>query len=302
MSAQIISSLAFAAWAAFALDWLIGEPRRFHPLIGFGRLAQLIEKRFYRPTRRAGVLALTLLLTPFVVLAIFCSTQLGFGSALFSIWALYFSIGHKSLHDHVRPIVRALRAGDENAARQAVSGIVSRDKAELDIAASACETVLENGNDAVFAALFWFVVAGAPGALLYRLANTMDAMWGYKSERYQQFGWAAARFDDVLNHIPARLTALTYALLGNTRLAIKSWRTQAPTWDSPNAGPVMAAGAGALGVQLGGAACYQGQWHQRGPLGAGAAPQAEDIERALALVRHGALVWLLLIALDSYVY
>ncbi len=108
------------------------------------------------------------------------------------------------------------------------------------------------------------------------------------------FGWAAARLDDVLDYLPARLTALTYALLGKTRLALRCWRIQAPTWDSPNAGPVMSAGALALGVKLGGPARYHGEWHQRPDLGAGEAPQAADIERALKLVRHGVYLWLAL--------
>ena len=158
------------------------------------------------------------------------------------------------------------------------------------------ESVLENGNDAVFGALFWFVVAGAAGVLTYRLVNTLDAMWGYKTPRYLSFGWAAARLDDGLNFVPARLTALSYALLGRTRSALACWRAQAPAWDSPNAGPVMASGAGALGVRLGGAAIYHGHMETRPALGQGAAPQGGDIARALRLVRHGVLLWLAVLA------
>jgi adenosylcobinamide-phosphate synthase len=162
--------------------------------------------------------------------------------------------------------------------------------------------VLENGSDAVFAALFWFVVAGAPGVVLYRLSNTLDAMWGYRNARFERFGWAAAKIDDLLNYLPARLVALTYALLGRTALALRCWRTQAPLWDSPNAGPVMAAGAGALAVSLGGAAQYHGELHQRPALGAGPAPQARDIERALNLVNGGVLLWLVLLVVWGLFY
>ncbi|MCY1431441.1 Cobalamin biosynthesis protein CobD [compost metagenome] len=140
-------------------------------------------------------------------------------------------------------------------------------------------------------------MAGAPGVVLYRLSNTLDAMWGYRNARFERFGWAAAKIDDVLNFIPARLVALTYALLGRTRQALRCWREQAPQWDSPNAGPVMAAGAGALGVALGGAARYHGEVHERPQLGTGEPPRAADIWRALALVRQGVLLWLAVILL-----
>ncbi len=292
---------ALIAAVAVALDWLLGEPKRFHPLVGFGRLATATEHRLYggtgadpRARRLRGTLALALLLAPFVaVTAFLCS--LSYVGTAFSVAALYFAIGHKSLHDHARPVAAALRAGNEAEARERVSLMVSRDSAALDITRSATESVLENGNDGVFGALFWFAVAGGAGAVLYRLANTLDAMWGYRNGRYLYFGWAAARLDDVLNYLPARLTALTYALLGRTRLALKCWRTQASAWDSPNAGPVMAAGAGALGVSIGGPARYEGQWHDRPVLGTGAAPRREDIERALRLVRRGVALWLALL-------
>lgn len=151
----------------------------------------------------------------------------------------------------------------------------------------------------MFAALFWFVVAGAPGVVLYRLSNTLDAMWGYRNERFERFGWAAARIDDLLNYIPARLVALTYAVLGKTRLAMSCWRKQAPLWDSPNAGPVMAAGAGALGVELGGSAIYHGELHERPQLGEGAPADADAIARGWQLVQRGVWLWLLILCVGS---
>jgi adenosylcobinamide-phosphate synthase len=221
------------------------------------------------------------------------------------ILALYCSLGMRSLGEHVAPVAAALRADDLDEARKRVGYLVSRQTAELDstaVARAATESVLENGSDAVFAALFWFVVAGAPGVVLYRLSNTLDAMWGYRNERFERFGWAAAKIDDVLNYIPARLVALTYALLGKTRLALKCWRTQAPKWDSPNAGPVMAAGAGALGVELGGPAIYHGELHDRPQLGEGVPADADSIDRGWQMVQRGVWLWLLILCVGAEFY
>lgn len=299
----MISSLHYPitpllAVAAVALDGLLGEPRRWHPLVGFGRLVHAMEaglnptdRRALPRQRLAGVLGVTLLLVPLTAFAWWLCRLPGIGPVV-DVLLLYFAIGHRSLHEHARAVSRALDANNEEQARLAASYMVSRDSAAIEPVPATIESVLENGNDGVFGALFWFFILGGAGALLFRLANTLDAMWGYKNDRFLSFGWAAARLDDVLDYIPARLTALTYALLGKTRHALSCWRSQAPRWDSPNAGPVMAAGAGALGVKLGGPARYRGEWHQRPDLGAGDVPQTADIERALALVRNGVYLWL----------
>lgn len=206
---------------------------------------------------------------------------------------LYLALGSQSLRQHARPVTEALNAGDLEAARRRVGCIVSRDTGAMrsvEVARAAVESVLENGNDAVFGALLWFMIAGAPGALLYRLVNTLNAMWGYRTPRYRHFGWAAARTDDLMNFIPARLTAMSYALLGHCANALHCWRKQDPRWESPNAGPVMAAGAGSLDLELGGSAFYHGHRKMRIPLGRGAQPQASDIARALLLVDRGVLL------------
>ncbi|MDY6921012.1 MAG: adenosylcobinamide-phosphate synthase CbiB [Pseudomonadota bacterium] len=292
-------STALIALAAVILDWILGEPRRWHPLVGFGHWARFLEHHCYSsrieslPQRVRGGVALIVAIAPPTIATMVVAAMPGIGVCL-SMLILYVTIGHRSLHDHTRPIAAALQLGQEEQARQLVTRLVSRDSAAINITAATTESVLENGNDGVFGALFWFLLAGAPGAVLYRLVNTLDAMWGYRNERYLHFGWAAARLDDLLNLIPARLTAATYALLGNTRQAWRCWRTQAPAWDSPNAGPVMAAGAGALELALGGPARYQGQWNQRPKLGSGPRPEREDIERSLQLVRCGVWMWLAL--------
>ena len=297
--------------AAVLLDRLLGEPRRFHPLVGFGRLARYVEKTFNgradappAARRLRGVTAAAVLLVPLTLLAAWLQQSAFFG-ALFSIALLYFAIAPRSLGEHAGRVAAAFSV-DLLAARREVGMMVSRDTGQMDeeaVARAAVESVLENGNDAVFGALFWFALLGAPGALLYRLANTLDAMWGYRNARYNDFGRAAARLDDALNFIPARLTALTYALLGKTRSALHCWRQQAPAWDSPNAGPVMATGAGALGVRLGGAAIYHGELEQRPLLGCGATVGAADIARAVSLVQRGLWLWLgLLLAAGAIVH
>jgi len=284
---------ALTLLAALLLDRLLGDPRRGHPLAGFGRLAQGVETRLHGDRRWRGVIALLLAVSPWVVLAALIPSQ-GYTWLALQVVILYFTLGATSLAWHGHAVAQALTSGDLGQARLKVSWIVSRDTAELDetgVARAACESMLENGNDAVFGAIFWFVLLGLPGAVLFRLVNTLDAMWGYRTPRYLRFGWAAARLDDLLNYIPARLTALTYALLGNTRRALRCWRDQGDRMESPNGGPVMSAGAGALELQLGGPARYHGTMKEKPWIGEGHAPCANDIQRAIRLVQYGIVVW-----------
>ena len=300
-------SVALLSVAGVALDALLGEPKRNHPLVAFGRYAERIEQRFNsagRGWRSHGVTAWFIAVVPLTLLITFLS-WLPYIGWLVEVAALYCALGLRSLGEHVEPVAQALRGDDLEEARRRVGYLVSRQTCELDateVARAATESVLENGSDAVFAAIFWFAVLGAPGVVLYRLSNTLDAMWGYRNERFERFGWAAAKIDDLLNYIPARLVALTYAVLGKTRLALRCWRTQAPKWDSPNAGPVMAAGAGALGVELGGAAIYHGELHQRPQLGEGVPADANSIDRGWQLVQRGVWLWLLILCLGTEFY
>ncbi len=287
--------------AAVVLDRWLGEPQRFHPLVGFGWLARRVEQLFYGTSRVRGVVAVFMLLLPLAALAAWLQS-LAFIGTLCSVVLLYFAIAPRSLSEHAERVSVACDRNDLSAARTAVSMMVSRDTTKLNeegVARATVESVLENGNDAIFSALFWFVVAGAPGVLLYRLSNTLDAMWGYRNARYNEFGWAAARLDDVLNFVPARLTALSYALVGHTRSAWKCWRAQAKHWESPNAGPVMAAGAGALQVRLGGTAVYQGEVSERPVLGCGAEAGSGDILRAVQLVQRTLYLWLCVIGVGA---
>lgn len=303
MSLSLLLVLAVKMAAGLLADRVFGEARRFHPLVGFGRWAgwveQVCRQLFFGTSetgmRLAGLLAWALAVLPWVALALWLRALHPQAHWVVDSALLYFTLGGRSLAEHAQAVATPLAAGELDAARERVGWIVSRDTRALDtegVARAATESVLENGNDAVFGALLWFVLGGGAGVVLFRLANTLDAMWGYRTPRHLHFGWAAARIDDLLGWLPARLTALTYALLGHTGRALACWRAQAPAWDSPNAGPVMAAGAGALGVRLGGAAIYHGREEHRPALGEGRGADVDAIRAAVALVRRGALLWL----------
>lgn len=296
------------AWALLAgvlLDYRLGEVSRFHPLVGFGYCANWLERRLNTKgsgSRTAGLLALLLLLLPAMVVSVWLWWALLAHAPWLAFMAgavgLYFTLGWRSLTEHVTAVQWALEADDLPAARVAVARIVSRDCEQADalqVRRAAIESLLENSADAVVAPLFWFAVAGLPGAVVYRLSNTLDAMWGYKSDRFYHFGWAAARWDDMLNFLPARLTALAFAAMGDAIGAFKSWRTSACHWSSPNAGPVICAGAGALQLSLGGGASYHQRWCDK-PATCGELPEGDAIARALALVRR-ALILLVVICM-----
>ena len=295
---------------ALLLDKYFGEPRSFHPLVGFGKLANGIEKWLYGAEKSAdyqrrlrGILAVLLAVLPLTLLAsmVYVHSTLQF---VFEVLIVTIAIGANSLEIHARKIIEPLQNNNLNSARKNIALIVSRDTSKMqqpEIIRATVESVLENGNDAVFAAIFWYLLAGIPGVLAYRLINTLDAMWGYRNRHYLYFGWAAARLDDVFNWLPARLCALTYVLLGNRELALHSWQYQASKWDSPNAGPVIAAGAGALGVSLGGKAVYDGIVHHRPIVGSGPGPELPDIGHSIGLVNRGIIMWLI-IAFLGYWY
>ncbi|CAH2787899.1 MAG: Adenosylcobinamide-phosphate synthase (EC [uncultured Paraburkholderia sp.] len=285
------------ATAGIVVDRWFGEPRFAHPLVGFGKWAMHLEKRYNkgRHLRLKGMLAWALAVLPPVFITWWFVVALPFYAAcMLHVLLLWFALGARSLHDHIAPIAQALAQRDLPQARLLTARIVSRETANADegaLSRAAVESALENGNDAVFGALFWFTIASGPGALFFRLANTLDAMWGYRTPRYLRFGWAAARIDDALNWIPARLTAASYALLGDTCTALRCWREQAPRWDSPNAGPVMASGAGSLNVLIGGPAVYHGSLEHRPTLGFGHPANASHVTTALMLVERTLILW-----------
>lgn len=305
---------------SFLLDAIVGEPRRWHPLVGFGNVAAWFESIINRPSNRknhfvsylSGVLGWALMVMPIVALIWFIEQfQLKeevyqpYLEVIVGVVCLTFAIGTKSLIQHAKAVFEALKSSDITLAKKRVAMIVSRDMANSDKLAvnrATIESVLENGSDAIFAAIFWFLVLGAPGVVLYRLANTLDAMWGYRTDRFNYFGWAAARIDDVLNWVPARLTALSYAFSGNVFKALRCWMQQAKSWHGINPGVVMASGAGALSVSLGGTATYHGQRVLRPELGCDNEPDIADIDRAVKLIYKSILIWLVFIVVGDYFF
>jgi adenosylcobinamide-phosphate synthase len=202
-------------------------------------------------------------------------------------------LGGASLAAEAAGVSRALAAGDLDGARRRLPALCGRDPAGLsgaELARAAVESVAENTCDAVVAPLLWGAVAGVGGLLGYRAVNTLDAMVGHHTMRYERFGWAAARLDDVANLVPARVTAalavtLAPAVGGSGRTAVRTVRRDGAAHPSPNAGRCEAAFAGALGISLGGTNVYQGRAERRGSLGAGPPPGPADIDRAILLSR-----------------
>lgn len=289
---------------ALIIDRIWGEPKSWHPLIFFGHWVDRCQSFCQIPLswsafsqRLFGVFAWLMAVVP--LLLIWCLVDAILPSMILdglAVLVVYFSIGWQSLREHGLAIATPLMKGDLAQARVAVGYIVSRDTqalSEEQVAKAGIESVLENGSDAVFAPIFWFLVLGVPGAILYRLANTLDAMWGYKTRKLLHFGWCAARVDDVLNYIPAKLVVFSYALCGQYKNAMQAAKAPEARWKSPNAGPVMAAGAGALGLAVGGTAVYFGKTESRPILGKGVSPQAPDLARAINLVDKTLYLWLL---------
>ncbi|MFH5232385.1 cobalamin biosynthesis protein [Antrihabitans spumae] len=280
----------------YGADRRFGDPRRFHPVAGFGTAATALERRVYRDARAAGIVYTGALVGSAVAVGIVLRRG-GIAAVAISTWAV---LGGTSLVRVGNAMADALEADDLGRARELLPSLCGRDPEVLDsagLARAALESIAENTSDATFAPLFWGAVAGAPGLLGYRAVNTLDAMVGYRNERYRQFGWASARLDDVANWIPARLTGVLTILsapvvAGSPSAAAKAWRADAGAHPSPNAGVVEAATAGALGVTLGGPTRYRHGLELRPMLGSGPAPTAADLRRAVrlsAIVQFGSI-------------
>jgi len=279
-----------------AADLLLADPRRGHPVAGFGSLAAGLERWIWRDDRATGVAYAGGLVAAAAGLGVALDRVtrrrpvVRAGVTAVVTWTV---LGGTSLGRAAGVLERHLADGDLDGARAALPTLAGRDPGGLDepeLARATIESVAENTADAAVGPLLWGAVAGLPGLLAYRAANTLDAMVGHRSPRYERFGWAAARTDDVLGWLPARLTAALTVVCaplvgGDARGALRTWRRDGAAHPSPNAGRCEAATAGALGVRLGGRNVYGSRVEERPVLGDGRAPGAGDIDRAVRLSR-----------------
>ena len=276
--------------AGLVLAQVLPEPpNRYHPVAWFGTAMQRTETRLYRDDRQRGL--------EHTVIGAALGAASGFlgrrilGAATANVVATTVTVGGRMLTSEAVEIGAALTAGDLAAARARLPALVGRDPAGLDgdeIARAVVESVAENTVDALVAPALWATAAGGVGALTYRAINTMDSMVGHHSERFEHYGWASARLDDLVNWVPARVAAAIVALL-RPRRAAAVWhavRVDAPHHPSPNAGVIEAAFAAALDLRLGGTNRYGDQVEERAALGSGRVPVPADIGAAVALSRQ----------------
>ncbi|MGH3873285.1 MAG: cobalamin biosynthesis protein [Pseudonocardiaceae bacterium] len=278
------------------VDAVFGDPRRYHPVAGFGRLAVIAERVCYAEHRLAGLVHTGVLVGGVAAIGGLLE-RAGRGRPAAQVAgtavATWIALGGASLAQEGAAMARALDTGDLDAARARLPHLCGRDPDQLDLAGVArasVESIAENTSDAVVAPLIWGAMAGMPGLLAYRATNTLDAMVGYRSPRYRRFGWAAARLDDLANLLPSRVAAGLTTLCapvvgGSARGAWQVWRRDAPAHPSPNAGQLEAAFAGALEVRLGGRTVYPHGSEQRPVLGHGRTPDAGDLTRGVELSR-----------------
>ena len=301
---------------ALLLDHILGEPKKFHPLVGFGVLANKIEQRINLPAHQKtdfsninallGFCAWCLLTLPFCYLLYKALTLLPTNiKFLVEIIFLYSALGLKSLHIHAMQVFTPLNQGQLTRARHFTGYLVSRETIDLSpaqMSRATVESMLENGHDAVIASLVYYLIGGIPLVILHRLANTLDAMWGYKTTRFNSFGFFAARADDVLGFISGKICTLLYALQRPFLQALKNAYQQGNQYKSHNGGWVMAAGATVLNISLGGVAIYHGKKVISPVLGVdlnnNTTVKTEDIPRSLILIKKAAM----LLVLFTFIY
>ena len=276
------------------LDQVLGDPRRGHPVAGFGAAAGALERRVWADCRGAGTAYAAASLLPVLVAgyaAERATARRPLAHAAITAAATWLVLGGRTLRRTALALGEELARTDLASSRALLPALCGRDPSSLDaagLARATTESVAENTSDAAVAPLWWGAVSGVAGLLGYRAVNTLDAMVGHRSVRYRHFGWACARLDDAANFVPARLTGACTLLVarvvdGRAGDGWRAWRRDAARHPSPNAGVCEAAAAGVLGLQLGGITVYPGVAEDRPLLGDGTAPTAADVSRAVRL-------------------
>ena len=305
-----LASLSIGLTLTFAvlLDKILGEPIRYHPLVGFGFLASMFEKQFNTCSTKSkksgidylnalkGFIGCCVLIIPLPFLYYLAAQNLNWiAHMVLDGVIVYLAIGHRSLNEHAVRVCEQLALNNLEQARKEVSFIVSRQSNQLtsnQISRATVESVLENGHDAVIASLVYYLLGGAPLVIAHRLINTLDAMWGYKNSRFISFGLCAARLDDIFGFVSGKCCTLLYALQRPIFQSLANAWHQGNLYKSHNGGWVMAAGATVIGRTLGGASNYDGETKHSPSLGSGPDVTAPDIVRSLSVVKRA--TWTLL--------
>lgn len=325
---------------ALLLDKYLGEAKRFHYLVGFGWLANTLEAKLNfslksqkksqdkdnkttdnshlkssflssLTTKLLGTLAWCLLVLPLPIIYYYQVNDLTWYWQIFlDATVIYLAIGLNSLHQHAMQVCKPLNDGDLTTARYFTGYLVSRDTTNLspqEMSRATVESMLENGHDSVIASLFYYLIGGAPLVILHRFANTLDAMWGYKNSRFNHFGYASARIDDLVGFLSGKCCTVLYAIQGiaqgNVIKALINAYRQGNQYKSHNGGWVMAAGATVMAKQLGGSAIYHGKTVSSVILGAGSNVTTKDIPLSLTVVTRASvilLVWVFVFQLVSF--
>ena len=308
-------SVGLTLLLALLLDKFLGEARQYHYLVGFGWLAQQCEKRlniytqskadnnsqvlvFNNKNAALGALSWVLLVLPLPIFYFFYLNDLiWYWQILCDASVLYLAIGLNSLHQHAMQVYKPLNVDNLTEARHFTGYLVSRETSTLtpdEMSRATVESMLENGHDSVIASMIYFIIGGAPLVILHRFANTLDAMWGYRTPQFNAFGFASARLDDLLGFFSAKVCTLLYALqsksLKTFTQALKNSASQGNQYKSHNCGWVMAAGATVMNIKLGGNASYHGKLIKSVTLGCGNNINIEDILKSVLLVKRAAIL------------
>lgn len=294
--------------AGVILDKILGDPAILpHPVVGFGKLIGFFEHRWNRSggRKKKGGLAVLLLVTgvfsaSWVLMHLCFSINGWLGMTVASV-LVFFCLAGKTLTDEVRMVFEALDVSLDKGRKQ-VSRIVGRDTAQLseqEVRAAALETLAENLSDGVIAPLFWYLLLGVPGMLTYKMVNTLDSMIGYKNERYREFGYFAARLDDVANYIPARVTAFLMVLVSGRLTLLAFVRKYGRKHASPNSGYPESALAGILDCRFGGPHDYFGETVYKPYIGENdRLLERKDVTVAISINRKAELVmvvWMIIL-------